>query len=148
MSPTRRRVSIFILAVLALQAVPVARELTGARETLWPFLAWGMFRHSSGPPVEATRVRVLAATPSGERAVGPGDAGFDRFAFRRLYSRPIAAGDSLAARDLGRRLARRWETRVEAIIVEETRFAIGPDGVESRDRSRRSFALSRGGSSR
>lgn len=139
MSAEQRRVTALILAVLLLHVVPVAREVTGGRETLWPFLTWGMFRHSSRPPVEATHIRVLAVTPGGERVVGPTDAGFDRFAFRRYYTRPIAAGDAAAARDLARRIGRRWGVAIESIVADETVFSVGPDGLRRRAGSRRVF---------
>jgi hypothetical protein len=129
MRPRRLRISIFILAILGLQAVPVAREFTGARETLWPFLSWGMFRHASDPPVEATRQRILATTADGTRRVWPEDSGFDPFAFRRYYQIPIAEGDSAAARDLARRLTRRWAAPVREIAVEETVFKLDDDGI-------------------
>ncbi|HET6363212.1 MAG TPA: hypothetical protein VFH11_14325 [Gemmatimonadota bacterium] len=128
----RAQITAFILAVLALQLVPVAREFTGARETLWPFLAWGMYRHSSTPPVETTAHRILARTDAGRRRVRARDAGFDRFAFRRFYQIPIAAGDSAAARDLAGRLVRRWETPVREILLEERIVTLAEDGSHER----------------
>jgi hypothetical protein len=135
--PRRRRISVFILAILGLQAVPVAREFIGARETLWPFLSWGMFRHASYPPVEATRQRILATTADGTRRVWPEDSGFDPFAFRRYYQIPIAEGDSAAARDLARRLTGRWRVAVREIVVEESVFTLGEDGLRETTRVRR-----------
>ena len=142
---TRRRkwVSAFILTILGLQVVPVAREWTGAQETLWPFLAWGMYRHSSGPPVEAIRRRIVAVTANGNRLVGPADAGFERFAFRRFYQTPIAEGDSAAARDLRQRLARRWGAPVREIVVEETVFTVADDGLQAQTSLRRIESASR-----
>ena len=139
----RARITAFILAVLALQLVPVAREFTGARETLWPFLAWGMYRHASMPPVETTAHRILARTDRGTRRVRPEDAGFERFAFRRFYQIPIAAGDSAAARDLAGRLQRRWETPVREILLEEAVVTLSEDGRRQRGAVRRFAAGSR-----
>ena len=129
---SRAWITAFILAVLALHAVPVAREFTGARETLWPFLAWGMYRHSSTPPVETTVHRILARTDAGTRRVGPEDAGFERFAFRRFYQIPIAGGDSAAAGELAGRLARRWDTPVREILLEETVVTFSETGSRGR----------------
>jgi hypothetical protein len=130
-------VSAFVLIVLALHAVPVAREFTGARETLWPFLAWGMYRHSSEPPVRATTHRVFAVTESGTRRVRTADAGFERFAFRRQYQVPIATGDSAAARELAGLLTRRWGTEIHAIVGEEVFSTLAEDGVRSHGLVRR-----------
>ena len=130
-------ISAFIAAVLGLQLVPVARELTGARETVWPFLAWGMYRHSSDPPVEATVYRLLATTEAGTRRVQTEDSGFERFAFRRFYQIPIGQGDSMAARDLARRLTVRWRTPVREIAAEEAVIALTDDGVRERTSPRR-----------
>ena len=133
----RAWISAFIVGIGALQLVPVARELTGDRETLWPFLAWGMYRHSSPPPVRATVHRVRAVTADGTRVVRSTDAGFDRFAFRRFYQVPIAQGDSAAARDLAVRLGSRWGAPVREIVGEEARLALTVDGVRERTRVRR-----------
>jgi hypothetical protein len=130
-------ISAFIVAVLALQAVPVAREFTGSRETLWPFLAWGMYRHSSEPPVETTVYRLLATTDRGERRVRSEDAGFDRFAFRRYYQVPIGQGDAVSARDLARRLTDRWGTPVREIVAEEAVISLSDEGVRERTSARR-----------
>ena len=137
----RAWITAFILAVLVLQLVPVAREFTGARETLWPFLAWGMYRHSSTAPVETTVHRILARTDAGTRKVRPEDSGFERFAFRRFYQIPIASGDSAAARELAGRLTRRWETPVPEILLEEILVTLSEDGSRERSTVRR-FATS------
>jgi hypothetical protein len=139
----RAWITAFILAVLALHVVPVAREFTGARETLWPFLAWGMFRHSSAPPAEATAHRILARTDAGTRKVRPEDAGFDRFAFRRFYQVPIAGGDSVAARELAGRLARRWDAPVREILLEEAVVTLSEAGSRERKAVRRFAVLPR-----
>lgn len=133
----QRRNTVFILIMLGFQAVPVARELTGARETLWPFLAWGMYRHSSEPPVEVVVYRLLATTQDAARPVGPTDAGFERFAFRRLYQIAIANGDSAAAEDLTRRLRRRWRVPVREIVVEESVYTLSHDGLRQATTLRR-----------
>lgn len=137
----RSSITAFIIAVLALHLVPVVREFTGARETLWPFLAWGMYRHSSAPPVETTTHRILARTDAGTRRVGPEDTGFERFAFRRFYQVPIASGDSTAARDLAGHLAVRWKTPVREILLEEAEVTLSEDGSRQRNTVRR-FAVS------
>ena len=133
----QRRNTVFILTMLGLQAVPVAHEFTGARETLWPFLAWGMYRHSSEPPVEVVVYRLLATTQDAARPVRAADAGFERFAFRRLYQVAIANGDSAAAADLTRRLRRRWKVPIRQIIVEESVYALSDDGLRQATTLRR-----------
>lgn len=123
-----RRLTAFILVFLGMQAVAVLHELAGGRETLWPFLPWGMFRQSYEPPIEASRHRIFATTPAGVRRVRPADAGFDRYAFRLHYRLPIAAGDSAAARGLAEAVARRWGVAVREIAVEETIFTLEDGG--------------------
>jgi hypothetical protein len=140
---SRAWITAFILAVLALHVVPVAREFTGARETLWPFLAWGMYRHSSTPPVETTVYRILARTDAGTRRVRPEDAGFERFAFRRFYQIPIGRGDSAAAGELAGRLARRWDIPVREILLEEVVVTLSETGSRGRKTVRRFAAPSR-----
>ncbi|HEY7471693.1 MAG TPA: hypothetical protein VIE68_05025 [Gemmatimonadota bacterium] len=129
--------SAFILAVLGLQAVPVAREFNGARETLWPFLAWGMYRHFGEPPVEAVVHRVVAVTADDVRPVGPEDAGFERFAFRRYFQVPIAEGDSAAAAELAGLLGRRWRTPVREIVGVEGAYTLVGDSLHEAVTERR-----------
>lgn len=140
MSAARRNVSLFILVILSLQAVPVMREWTGARETLWPFLAWGMFRHSSGPPVQADRLRMYGSTRQGSRLVGAADTGFDRFGFRRYYQRPILAGDSNAVQELAGRLGDRWGVPVDSVVLERTAFTLSREGLRATATARRVVA--------
>ena len=123
--------------MLALQLIPVAREVGGAQETLWPLASWGLFRHSSGPPVAAIRVRLYAARPDGLVRVRAADVGMDRFTFRDRYSRAIAAGDTSAARDLARRLSARWRAPARAIVLERTAFRISGDSLLIGSPSRR-----------
>lgn len=128
MTARERRLSAFVVAFLGMQAVAVLHELSGGGETLWPFLPWGMFRQSYEPPIEAARHRIFASTPIGERRVRPADAGFDRYAFRLHYRLPIAAGDTAVARDLAKRVGRRWGTPVRGIAVEETVYTLAENG--------------------
>lgn len=137
MTRRQRGVSAFILGVLALQVGAVLHEVAGGRETLWPFLPWGMFRQATEPPVEAARIRIYAETTVGSRRVGDADAGFDRYAFRRHVRERIAAGDSVAARSLARRLADRWSTPVRAIAVESTRVTLQDGTARERTTVRR-----------
>lgn len=131
MSTGRRNLSMFILLILGLHLVPIVREWTGARETLWPFLSWGMFRHDSRPPVVADRLRIVASTPEGSRLVVPADTGFDRFGFRRFYQMPFRAGDFAPAQELARRLSRRWRTSIDSILVEKTTFTLSREGLRT-----------------
>lgn len=124
MTRSRWWISAFIVAVLGLQAVAVLHELDGGRETLWPFLPWGMFRQASFPPVEAVRIRIYADTPTGARRVGPEDAGFDRFAFRLHYRTRLASGDSVVAGDLASRLSARWGLPIRGVAAQSTRFTL------------------------
>jgi hypothetical protein len=124
MTSRQWRLSAFILVVLGLQAVAVIHELGGGRETLWPFLPWGMFRQSASPPVEAVRIRIHARTPSGWRRVGPADAGFDRFAFRLHYRTRLAEGDSAVARELANRLRARWSEPVRVVTAGSDRYTL------------------------
>ena len=62
---TRTRISLFILLILGLHAIPVL-WYQGERQTRWPFLAWAMYARSfpPGPPVLVCPTSVAPRWPS------------------------------------------------------------------------------------
>ena len=57
-------VSIVILLVIGLQAVPVLYR--SERGTLWPFMQWAMYKNSRKPgPIDTHQRRILAITATG-----------------------------------------------------------------------------------
>jgi hypothetical protein len=102
----RLLISILILSVIGIHALPTVKKLRGEAQTLWPFLAWGMYRNARDPgPIMTAVTRVIGVTSKGARA--PVDAnlvGVSSFALKRLYTDPMLAGDSSAAQRLADRL--------------------------------------------
>src|SRR2546430_1319305 len=93
-------ISIFILLIIGLHALPVLQELRGKRQTFWPIMAWGMYRHSydSKRPVQASLRHITAITAGGETLqIGAPESGLGYHGFLRFYLGPMSTGDSLAA---------------------------------------------------
>ena len=121
MRPSKSAISIAILLVIALHAVPVVSAPIRLRT--WPFLEWTMY-HNALPagPVEADMRRLVAVTSSGrEVPVDKNLAGVSRFVLIRQYMEPMQSGDSMVARDLLVRLNRaRNDSFVEIRLKIET----------------------------
>jgi hypothetical protein len=116
-------ISLFILLVIGLHALPVLQRLQGERQTLWPFMAWGMYRTSRAPgPIRTTLRRVIAVTSTGQRSlVTPGLLGLSSYAFERMYLNAMVEGDPAAAQQLASRLnAMREDLYVELRLESET----------------------------
>ena len=97
-------VSIFILLVIMLHAVPVLSPLLKKRT--WPFLDWTMYSKSRPPgPIQAEKRRIIGVTSTGRKEhVTPFLVGLSPFVLRASYEQPMWRGDSSAARQLFTRL--------------------------------------------
>jgi hypothetical protein len=121
MRPSKTAISIAIVLVIALHAVPVLSARIRLRT--WPFLEWTMYHNAlAAGPVRADVRRLVAVTSSGrEMAVDKNLAGVSSFVLIRQYIQPIQAGDSSAARRLLVRLNReRDDSFVEIRLKVET----------------------------
>jgi hypothetical protein len=107
MSRSRTWVSLFVLLVIGLHALPVI-SFQGARQTRWPFLAWTMYARSyPAGPVQAKKRRLIGTTRSGaELVVNAEVVGLSGPAFGTTYIAPIYAGDTTVARELMSRVNR------------------------------------------
>jgi hypothetical protein len=133
---SKRIISIAILMVLILHVVPIYQELKGPRQTVWPIMAWGMYRYSypDDHPVRTTRRRIVAVSAAGERIeVEPGDVGLMTSAFNRFYSRGFSRGDSTAMQSAAQRLADHMNADREDPIVrlrlEGETYTVTPNGL-------------------
>jgi hypothetical protein len=105
-SPHKLAISIAILLILALHAMPIV--VGDAWRRTWPFLMWAMYKDSRPPgPILAHKRQLIGTTAAGRRALVTAEfAGLPPPAMARMYVRPMLAGDSSAARRLLGRLNR------------------------------------------
>ena len=129
MSP-RTRVSLFIVLLLGLHALPVL-SYQGERQTRWPFLAWAMYARSYPPgPVDMDVRRVVATFASGRRGeVTANQVGLPGPAFRKIYVTPIFKGDTAPARQLISRMNAQGSDKVVELRYEGERYELGDSGV-------------------
>jgi hypothetical protein len=121
----RTRVSLFIIMVLALHALPVL-SYQGVRQTRWPFLVWAMYARSYPPgPIEVVLRQLVAVSPNGTRhEVDQGDVGLSGPAFRNNYLAPLTRGDTTAGRWLLNRLNRLRPGSVTQVRIETVRYQL------------------------
>ncbi len=123
-------ISLFILLVLALHAVPVL-SYQGVRQTRWPFLAWAMYAKSYPPgPIVAAIRKVFATSALGKhQEVTPRVVGLSGPAFRNTYMVPLERDDTMAARKLMGRLNRERRDSVVQLRLELTQYRLVDSGV-------------------
>jgi hypothetical protein len=133
MSRSRVWISIFILLVIALHAVPLASA--GLRKRIWPFLEWGMYKGSRPPgPIQTVKKRIIGVTSKGEReAVTPDFLGSSKFALQGLYELPMWRGDSAAAQKLFRRLNVQREDPFVELRLESVTYMVTDTGVARKE---------------
>jgi hypothetical protein len=126
-------VSIFILLVIALHAVPALSPVLKKR--VWPFLDWGMYKDSRPPgPIQANKKRIIGVTLKGQKeAVTPFLLGSSRFAFQALYATPMWRRDSSAARQLFTRLNLQREDPFVELRLESETYTVTDTGVVKQD---------------
>jgi hypothetical protein len=125
-------ISIAILLVIGLHALPVLQELRGTRQTFWPVMAWGMYRQSHDPkrPIQASLNRIIAFTAAGEALpIGPPEAGLGYFAFSRFYLGPMSTGDASAARGLAERINPHQQEPIIELRVESGTYMVTDTGL-------------------
>jgi hypothetical protein len=125
-------ISIAILILCGLHALPVLQELRGTRQTFWPVMAWGMYRHAHDPtrPIQASLNRIVAITAEGEPLhIGPPEVGLQYFAFHRFYLGPMSTGNPAAARALADRISRHPQERIIELRVESATYMVTETGL-------------------
>lgn len=128
-------ISILIILVIGLHALPVLQRLQGKRETLWPVMIWAMYKNSRAPgPIRSVIRRYIGMTSRGdELGIGPWQSGLSSFALNRLYFRPMRKGDVSAARRLADRLNLHREDPIVAFRLESTTYTVTDSGVVTED---------------
>jgi hypothetical protein len=137
-------ISLLILLIIGLHALPVLQKLQGERQTFWPFMAWGMYKNSRAPgPIQTEIRRVIAITAKGERAtVTTRLSGLSSYAFERMYLKPMLIGDSFAADRLAGRLnLQRQDPFVELRLESET-YKITDSGIFKEDNPPMTYQVS------
>lgn len=129
MSRSRVWISLFILLVIALHAVPLASA--GLRKKIWPFLEWGMYKGSRPPgPIKTVTKRIIAVTLRGQQqAITPDFLGSSSFALQGLYELPMWRRDSSAAQKLFQRLNFQREDRFVVLRLESETYTVTDTGV-------------------
>jgi hypothetical protein len=123
-------VSVFIILVLALHALPVL-SYQGVRQTRWPFLAWAMYAKSYPPgPIVVTIRRIFGVSTDGRRReVTPYLVGLSGPAFRNTYLLPLENGDSAVARRLANTVNREGRDIMAQLRLETTQYRLVDSGV-------------------
>jgi hypothetical protein len=129
-------VSILILAIIGLHGLPILQRLEGDRQTLWPILAWGMYKRSvpSDKPVQTTAKRIVVKTSRGEEVeIHPFDVGLSSYAFDRLYIARILRGDAAAAKSLADRLNTHRRDNVVEVRLQSETYTITDTGLVKKE---------------
>jgi hypothetical protein len=127
---SKTRISLLILLVIGLHAVPVL-FWQGGHQTRWPFLAWSMYARSYPPgPITVARRRFIAIFASGKEAkVTAKLVGLPRPAFQETYIAPLWMGDSTPVYELIRVLNRERNDPVVRLRLEGERQTLVDTGV-------------------
>jgi hypothetical protein len=123
-------ISIFILLMVGLHALPVILR-QGEHQTLWPFLAWAMYKDSRpAGPVQAEERLLFGVTAKGAREeVAWPMTGLSRPALGRNVIQPMLAGDSSSARDLINRVNVGRDDPFVEVLLEVDRYTISDTGL-------------------
>jgi len=126
-------VSIVILLVIGLQAVPVLYR--SERGTLWPFMQWAMYKNSRKPgPIDTHLRRILAITAAGRSdTVTPRLVGLSITVLKQRYLAPIAKGDLSSAPELIDRLNRHRDDPVVELRLEGETYTVTDTGIVRTD---------------
>jgi hypothetical protein len=133
MSRSKVWISIFILLVISLHAVPVLSA--GLRRKIWPFLEWGMYKGSRPPgTIKTVKRQIIGVTSKGNRQeLTPEFLGSSQFAIQGLYEMPMWRGDSAAAQKLFTRLNRQREDPFLELRLESATYTVTDTGVARKD---------------
>lgn len=128
-------ISIAILMIIGLHAVPFLRRGRVQRNVFWPFLTWSMYNDSRPPgPIVARKQRIIGVTAKGQkqevtaRLVGLGPP-----AVARLYVRPWVGGKPFAAQQLIDRINRGREDPFVEIRLETETYTVTDAGIVKKD---------------
>jgi hypothetical protein len=126
-------VSIVILLVIGLQAVPVLYR--SERGTLWPFMQWAMYKNSrKAGPIDTHLRRILAITATGRSdTVTPRLLGLSITVLQQRYLAPIAKGDLSSAPELIDRLNRHRDDPVVELRLEGETYTVTDTGIVRTD---------------
>lgn len=130
MRSTKTWVSLLILLVIGLHAVPVL-SYQGYRQTRWPFMAWAMYAASQPPgPIQTTNRRIVGLTTTGQtEQVTPKFIGMSRPGLNKAYVQPLWNGDSSTAGRLFDRLNQGRPDPFVELRVEGEKFTLSDSGV-------------------
>jgi len=147
-------ISLFIALIIGLHVLPLMQEYAGKRQTLWPIMAWGMYRNSrpANAKISAKRVRISAKTETGSilditsihhppffnllRNTYRKDKNripLGHYGYRRVFVYPMLQGDKNAARKLATLLNRDRQDRVTHIQIQTERYEMSDAGIEKID---------------
>jgi hypothetical protein len=129
MGRTKLFISILILLVVALHAVPLLHA--GLRKTMWPFMVWSMYKNSRpAGPIKAYKRRIIGITAKGQRERVTGELlGSSGYSMRGIYAGALAKGDSSVAQDLFRRLNRVRKDPFVELHLESESYTVADTGV-------------------
>lgn len=149
-------ISIFVVTIMCLHILPLLQELSGKRQTLWPFMAWGMYRYAypSDKKIIVKKIEILARTESGNNFdVEPmphpalfnllrhdyikdrGDIPLGHFGYTRLFLNPMLKGDRNAAKQLANLLNQDHQDLVNYIKIHIHIYEMRGTGIEKIDSS-------------
>ena len=132
MSRCKLLISLLIIIVVGLHALPLLQRLQGKRQTLWPIMAWGMYRNSvpAHATISTALRRIVGITDSGkEVVVEPKHSGLSSFAFDRMYGMPMWQGNASAARELAERLNRKRDEPFIEFRLEGESYTLTDSGI-------------------
>lgn len=127
-------ISIFILLVIGLHAVPVL-SFQGNRQTRWPILAWAMYAKSNPPgPIEMMKRRIVGVTAAGrQELVTPHLVGVNRGALTTRYVRSMWLGDTAVAQQLLSRLNHERKDPFVELRLEGEKYTLVGDSIVKED---------------
>ena len=130
--PKHLMISLFIVAIIGLHGLPILQKLWGRDQTLWPIMAWGMYKNSrsADEPIQTFVKRLTATTATGkELEIRPRNAGLNFHAFQRMYMRGLNRRDAATAERLLQRLNYNRQDPVVAIRLESLVYTITDSGL-------------------
>lgn len=136
MLKTRTIISTFIVFTIGLHTVPVLQELQNKRQSLWPVMAWGMFRysHNSEDPISTVVERVIGLTARGEEVwIQASHSGLDSLGFAKMYLGPMSRGEMSAVQELAKRVNLGRNDPVVAFRFESKVYTIVDSGIEEKN---------------
>jgi hypothetical protein len=127
-------ISLLIVVVMGLHVVPILQKFQGESQTLWPIMAWGMYKRSFPAPVQSLQQRLVGITESGQtHKIYAWQSGLSPFAFKRLYLVPMMEGNADAAQHLATQLNRHYNEPIVSLRLEGTSYTLTDVGLVKED---------------